>query len=352
MRRPRLAALGALFLIAATARDATAQACIPPSTPPSVGIALTPDPFPVAPHIFASVTNVDPAREPIDLRLDISLNPDFGLLVFSDSIRADTGTFVVRRLLPQNSTLYFRYFLTDRNGCVLTGLTTFASRHTGAYLTLIQPNSPTGQSLTDSTPTFIWRSAKVDLPPGPWHYQLSIINVASGNFSLFDTRNDTTFTPSASQALEFQTSYRWSVKAFLDNGAPVDSVRVSSSATFTVVPSGPPGVTLLYQNFPNPFPTSYSRTTCIWFDLSASADVKLTVHTIHGDKVRTLIPGVRDSKMAAGRYGRGTPSGGCDDIQVWDGRADDGRYVPPGVYLLIFEANGVRSVKKILWRGI
>ncbi len=351
MRRAGFAALGALCLAAAATRSARAQSCVPPATPPNVGISLAPDPLPVAPHMFASVTNVDAARRPVNLRLDISLNSNFGLLTFSDSIQADTGTFIVRRLLPQNDTVFFRWILSDRNGCAL-GTNVFATRHTGAYLTLVQPNSPTGQSLTDATPTFIWRSARVDLPPGPWRYDLSIINVASGNFTLFQGLSDTSFTPSAAQALEFQTSYRWSVKAYLQNGSPVDTVRVSSSATFTVVPSGPPGVTLLYQNFPNPFPTSYSQTTCIWFDLSAPATVKLTVHTIHGDKVRTLIPGVRDAQMAAGRYGRGTPSGGCDGVQVWDGKADDGRYVPSGVYLLIFEANGLRSVKKILWRGI
>jgi hypothetical protein len=51
-----------------------------------------------------------------------------------------------------------------------------------------------------------------------------------------------------------------------------------------------PAVTLLYQNFPNPFPTADTRVTCIWFDLNRNAPVSLTVHDVRGNLVRRLLP--------------------------------------------------------------
>jgi hypothetical protein len=297
---------------------------------------------------------VDSGRAPVSIRLDISLNSDFGLLVFADSAVGDTSTFFVRRLLPQNSTLYFRASVTDRFGCNIGSTVGYPPRHTGTYLTLVAPNSAQGQSLHDVTPTFVWSSARLEVPPGPWTYNLSIINVGTGTVqAYYPGLADTTFTIPAAQPLEAQTSYRWSVTELPVSGNPVDSVRVASEATFTIVPVTIPATTLLYQNFPNPFPASYSSNTCIWFDLSAPSTVHLTVHTLRGDLVRTLIPGLRDARMDAGRYGRGNLETGCDPVQpiVWDGTADDGRVVPRGVYLLIFEANGVHSVKKILFRG-
>jgi len=112
--------------------------------------------------------------------------------------------------------------------------------------------------------------------------------------------------------------------------------------------------TLLYQNFPNPFPSPSSQSTCFWFDLKSHANVELTVHDIRGHRVRTMIPGVLPGVLEAGRYGRGNEfdGTGCDPKLQWDGTADDGRTVPPGVYLLRFKADGqTETMKKILFLG-
>ncbi len=353
MKRGALAAF--VLILCVAHRTAVAQTCIPVSSPAVVQLQLPPDPFPVAPRLFEHVVNVDSAREPVTVHVDIGLNSDFGLLAFTDSVRGDTASMFVRRLLPQNSTLYFRASVVDRFGCNI-GTTYFPdTRHTGPYLTLLQPNSPIGQTLSDTTPTFVWRSARVDVPPGPWVYDLTVTDVATGLPIFFrpDLR-DTMFTIPATQALHFQTSYRWSVKARLSVGNAIDTVRVWSAATFTITQFGTlPTVTLLYQNFPNPFPTPTSSSTCIWFDLSQAATVKLTVYTLFGDRVRTLVPGLLPSQLPANRYGRGNANTGCDPVNPiqWDGRADDGRYVPPGIYLLRFEASGVDQIKKIVYRG-
>ena len=118
--------------------------------------------------------------------------------------------------------------------------------------------------------------------------------------------------------------------------------------------TGRPAVTLLYQNFPNPFPTADSRTTCIWFDLNKIASVSLTVHDVRGHLVRRLLPNASSPQfLQAGRYGRATPTAdqGCDPQLSWDGRADDGSTVPRGVYLIRLRVGGAQSIKKAVFQG-
>jgi hypothetical protein len=116
-----------------------------------------------------------------------------------------------------------------------------------------------------------------------------------------------------------------------------------------------PSVTLLYQNFPNPFPSSASRTTCIWFDLNKVAAVSLTVHDVRGHLVRRILPNAGSPQfLQPGRYGRATPTAdqGCDPRLSWDGRADDGSTVPRGVYLIRLRAGGEQSIKKAVFQGL
>ena len=117
-----------------------------------------------------------------------------------------------------------------------------------------------------------------------------------------------------------------------------------------------PRATLLYQNFPNPFPSGGILTTCFWFDLAHDANVQIQVLDIRGNVVRTLVPSPTiPAHLTAGRYGRGTgdiPNGfGCDGRFIWDGTAADGSLVPPGVYLLRMRADGEDIVRRMLYLG-
>jgi hypothetical protein len=128
-------------------------------------------------------------------------------------------------------------------------------------------------------------------------------------------------------------------------------IPVSQSAA---VDTGRPAITLLYQNFPNPFPTSDSRFTCIWFDLNRTTSVSLTVHDVRGNLVRRLLPNASTPQfLAPGRYGRATSTAedGCDPALTWDGRAADGSVVPRGVYLIRLRAGGTQSIKKAVFQG-
>jgi hypothetical protein len=117
-----------------------------------------------------------------------------------------------------------------------------------------------------------------------------------------------------------------------------------------------PPINLLYQNFPNPFPSTTSPVTCIWFDLAQRAgDVRLAIYDVRGRLVRTLIPSSSiPGTLDAGYYGRagtGPLATGCDPRFTWDGRGSDGASVPPGVYLVRFHADDAWQTKKIIFRG-
>jgi len=121
-----------------------------------------------------------------------------------------------------------------------------------------------------------------------------------------------------------------------------------------VADTGRPAVILLYQNFPNPFPTADSRVTCIWFDLNRNTPVSLTVHDVRGNLVRRLLPNASTPQFfQPGRYGRATATAdaGCDPSLTWDGRDADGKLVPRGVYLIRLRAGGVQSIKKAVFQG-
>jgi hypothetical protein len=116
-----------------------------------------------------------------------------------------------------------------------------------------------------------------------------------------------------------------------------------------------PATTLLYQNFPNPFPTPISPTTCVWFDLAQASQVNLTIHDIRGHLVRRIVPSsaITNNAFPAGRYGRidAGSTVGCDGRFSWDGRDDRGSFVPTGVYLLRLKTDTYEGVKRILFRG-
>lgn len=117
-----------------------------------------------------------------------------------------------------------------------------------------------------------------------------------------------------------------------------------------------PPINLLYQNFPNPFPSTASPVTCIWFDLAQRSDgVTLAIYDVRGRLVRTIVPSAAvPSKLEAGYYGRsanGPMAAGCDPRFTWDGRGSDGVSVPPGVYLLRLHVDDAWQTKKIIYRG-
>ena len=85
----------------------------------------------------------------------------------------------------------------------------------------------------------------------------------------------------------------------------------------------------LDQNYPNPLNSG----TAIAFDLPYGETVDLTVYTISGQKVATLVQGTR----AAGYH------------QVfWDGRDETGAVLASGVYLYSLQVGDQLETRKML----
>ena len=316
-----------------------------------VRIELPPDnPFPAAPQIFVRAINFNTGTAPRSARLRLALDEGFGLVVYDSTIAGDEPRFGMTKLLPENRDIFAEATVLDRNGVAIGTARTRAGR-TGPRLRAVSPSGTTGVILT-RRPTFSWSSAPVSLPPGPWVYELFLTERGSQVTRSRLGVMDTVFT--WPEDLDANTSYLWRVVARLPNGIPSDSAVALGPSSFTIEPTDAVVKTLLYQNFPNPFPAPSSSTTCFWFDLRVRSHVSLTVLDLRGHLVKTMIPGNLSSDLGPGRYGRRhvLNSSGCDPALAWDGTADNGRTVPSGVYLLRFKADGeVETMKKILFLG-
>ena len=85
----------------------------------------------------------------------------------------------------------------------------------------------------------------------------------------------------------------------------------------------------LHQNYPNPFNAS----TLITYQLPRSSEVTLTIYNLTGQKVATLVEGVRE--------------GGTFSIR-WDGRDDRGHDLATGVYLYRLLAGTQVETRKLV----
>jgi uncharacterized membrane protein len=102
---------------------------------------------------------------------------------------------------------------------------------------------------------------------------------------------------------------------------PLDFKVLTYTATASLTSSATaPGAFsfALAQNYPNPFSGSKSSMTTIGYTLPSSGHAVMKVYNLLGKEIRTL---VNESRSA----GRSTA--------VWDGRDNNGRIVPAGVYM-------------------
>lgn len=303
----------------------------------------------LTPSLLVRAIGLGPSR-PIQYNLQVSTTPDFTALVLDSTFNSADSTLTVQitRPLPSEATVFWRVAARSFLGPQALSNSSGA-RQVPAWLTLVSPNSPLGNSFDVRRPLLVWKTAPVAAATGPWRYDLEI--TVAGRPEVAANLRDTTFRSFTD--LQANTSYRWNVRASLPSGA---SIRVYSQGSFVITDPPLPTTTLLYQNFPNPFPSAVAMATCFWFDVGKDdTGVTLDVLDLRGNLVRRIVPaddGV--TRFDAGRYGRGAPgaSSNCDDRFVWDGTATDGRTVAPGVYLARFRANnGSPTFRKIVFNG-
>lgn len=335
----------ALALIAAGAAPVAAQRVVtvvgPAENPLRDGI----------PAFTISATGFADADLPLRFTLQVGTIPSFASGLLTDTTVTGAGTSLTiapAHLLPEKSTVYWRGVVTTRTGLQVNS-SVAGPVLTAPWLTLTTPNNPNGSVVYSNRPPFTWSSARVAKSAGRWEYEIRITG-ANGATVLVGRLDDTVYVPV--RDLEGSTSYRWSVAAWLANG---DSTKVQSAASFVVLDPAVPPATVLFQNFPNPFPNDRIGATCIWFHLRRASAVELQILDLRGNRVRTLLPSAQfaTSTFAPGRYGPASEGSntGCDPRFSWDGTDDGGHTVPTGVYLIRLRADGVETFRKALFKG-
>jgi flagellar hook assembly protein FlgD len=91
-----------------------------------------------------------------------------------------------------------------------------------------------------------------------------------------------------------------------------------------------PGEFQLLQNYPNPF----NPLTTIEFYLPVVQEVELAVFNILGQRVRTLIGGI---KMSSGFH-----------AVHWNGNTDNGVSLPSGMYISVLTVAGKVKTRKLI----
>jgi hypothetical protein len=308
----------------------------------------------ITPAFTARAVDFGPLR-PLRYTLQASTSVDFlsGVVLDTAVTSPDTAVLIqITRPLPEGARLFFRVRITNATG-VLSDSPLIGERIVPVWLTLLSPSTP--NQLDTRRPQFVWRSAPVASAAGPWRYDIEITSRdgPSGDIPIGGTTGiiDTVF--QLGSDLESNRSYRWSVRAYLPRG---ESTRLVSASTFGVADPAVPTVTLLFQNFPNPFPSESAFATCFWFDLAEPGGrVSLDVLDLRGNLVRNLIPGPDSQRdFPPGKYGRGAPGAGlnCDGRFIWDATGNDGRTVAPGVYIARFRlGTGAPIFRSMLFRG-
>jgi len=99
------------------------------------------------------------------------------------------------------------------------------------------------------------------------------------------------------------------------------------------------GVETISSNIPKDFslsdayPNPFNPETKINFNLAKSANIKMIVYNLLGQKIKTLV----SQEMNAGTYS-----------VTWDGKDDFNKQVASGVYLFSFQAESFRTTKKVV----
>lgn len=343
----RTGALGALAgLVTLTSIAALAASRLVPSV--SVSGPSEDTLTSVTPAFTVAADSIAPNERPVIIGLEVSSRSDFGQLTYFDQALGDSARFVPPRPLPHAVQLYWRGRVTTNGGTIVNS-PAVGPRVSAPWIRLVAPNPLGGVTLLTRRPTFIWRAAQVANPPGPWRFDVAVENVATREILRYANISEMQF--ALPRPLESNASYRWAITARLGTG---DTTTVRSQGSFVIADLSVPRATLLYQNFPNPFPSPTSVATCIWFDVHLQTRVRLTIHDIRGSLVRSLIPapGVPDLFLA-GRYGRGLDGeSGCDGSFAWDGTDNAGNVVPTGMYLVRLQtSSGFQAYKRAVFRG-
>ncbi|NJD09343.1 MAG: hypothetical protein FIB01_02490 [Gemmatimonadetes bacterium] len=312
---------------------------------------VTGNPTSLAPVFTWTAPLIYPGLQPITFQLEFGLDSLFQQIVATDTVN-NAFSLALRTPLRPGQRLWWRVRAEGRNG--IRRLSDvggpFRVLHWATLLTLAGDGPTVAQEVR---PEFRWSSLSAPAPIGPLSYDVEVLEHGTGavldrvrNVSATSVRMNSPLTPNG--------SYRWRVIAHTQQGQ-IDTV--TSVHPFVVNSSDQPPATILYQNFPNPFPNFDVGMTAtrIWFDLSVTGIVELTVHDLRGRLVRRLIPAQEScpaKRLEPGVYGRpGSPEPESDCFKTtWDGRDQNGEKLPRGVYVLRLLVNGKPEYRRMLYQ--
>jgi len=289
----------------------------------------------LAPGFTWDVPRVHPVVGAVTYRLEVATDAEFRNVIVSDTVGELTSA-VLRQPLRPTPTLWWRVIAETDSGIHRT-TPALGPLFMPRWVELTALSSASNQFTTATRPRLTWRAVQAPPPVGPLTYTVQILSAENGSvLQSMEGIRDTTIT--VVQQLEYNRAYRWRVIARTPGGV---ADTVESAAPFVVTSATQPPATVLYQNFPNPFPMGpgEEHRTRIWFDLDRPTRVRLAIYDLRGRLVRRLIPASTacgdDVFMNPGLYGRDDSpvATGCI-LTYWDGIDDLGRRVPRGVYVL------------------
>jgi len=137
-------------------------------------------------------------------------------------------------------------------------------------------------------------------------------------------------------SLEAADVHRWIRDAKAANADPAGIAALEQLLAALTRVEAPPKKTVLLANYPNPF----NPETWIPYQLSAAAEVTVTIHSSDGKLVRTLELG----QVPAGAYSD------KDRAAYWDGQNAQGEPVASGVYFYTLTAGDFTATRKMVIR--
>lgn len=296
-----------------------------------------------------------PRTGDVTYRIEVARDSQFLDVVFADSV-VEANIYTARQPLRPADRLWWRVVARSPQG-IRRASPPQPSFRVPSWIRLLSPNEPEPVFLEDPRPQLSWAPLAAPQPVGPFTYDVQVISVATGQV-VQQVRGLTTSSVTVPEPLVPNQAYRWRVIARTQpaNNRPAFADTVQSLGPFVITSSEAPPATILYQNFPNPFPGAGESGTRIWFDLDREGPVELAVYDLRGRLIRRLIPAQPSCGavvLKAGLYGRAgqTINGieeGCAQV-TWDGRDEDGRVVSRGVYVLRLRAGGVTDARRILF---
>jgi len=167
------------------------------------------------------------------------------------------------------------------------------------------------------------------IQPAGW----SVLNNSGDALKLLDAFN--ILADSFDYASGYADNFSWSrVESGIDEGTWGRSENSGGSpGELNRVVFSPTGESVSLKIEPSHFSPNgdgYQDTVIIFIESSQAESYSLKIFDRHGRQVRSILD---DELFIAASYG-------------WDGKFDDGRRAPVGIYIVLFEARGERTIKK------